>query len=50
MLNSATNYSIIEKNIYNNFSLKEFNKQFDIIFLDPPYKEKELKCDLAINN
>ena len=46
MLNSATNYSIIEKNVYNNFSLKEFNKQFDIIFLDPPYKEKELKVIL----
>ena len=42
-LNSASNYLIIEKNIFNNFNLKEFEKQFDIIFLDPPYKEKNLK-------
>ena len=41
-LKLATNYSIIEKNIFNNLNLKEFKKQFDIIFLDPPYKEKEL--------
>ena len=37
------NYSIIEKNIFDNLNLKEFEKQFDIIFLDPPYKEKNLK-------
>jgi len=42
-LKSASNYSIIEKNIFNNLNLKEFKKQFDIIFLDPPYKEKNLK-------
>ena len=41
-LKSASNYSIIEKNIFNNLNLKEFKKQFDIIFLDPPYKEREL--------
>ena len=41
-LTSASNYLVIEKNIFNNLSLKEFDKQFDIIFLDPPYKEKEL--------
>ena len=41
-LKSASNYLIIEKNIFNNLNLKEFKKQFDIIFLDPPYKEKEL--------
>ena len=41
-LKLASNYSIIEKNIFNNLNLKEFNKQFDIIFLDPPYKEKDL--------
>ena len=38
-----SNYSIIEKNIFDNLNLKEFEKQFDIIFLDPPYKEKNLK-------
>ena len=41
-LKSASNYLIVEKNIFNNLNLKEFKKQFDIIFLDPPYKEKEL--------
>ena len=41
-LNSASNYLIIEKDIFSNLNFKEFNKQFDIIFLDPPYKEKEL--------
>ena len=41
-LKLASNYSIIEKNIFNNLNLKKFNKQFDIIFLDPPYKEKDL--------
>ena len=42
-LKLVSNYSIIEKNIFDNFNLKEFEKQFDIIFLDPPYKEKNLK-------
>ena len=46
-LNSASNYLIIEKNIFNNLNFKEFNKQFDIIFLDPPYKEKELNYVLS---
>ena len=46
-LKLASNYSIIEKNIYNNLNLKEFNKQFDIIFLDPPYKEKDLNKILS---
>ena len=41
-LKLASNYSIIEKNIFNNLNLKELKKQFDIIFLDPTYKEKEL--------
>ena len=46
-LNSALNYLIIEKDIFNNLNFKEFNKQFDIIFLDPPYKEKELNYVLS---
>ena len=41
-LKSTSNYLIVEKNIFNNLNIKEFKKQFDIIFLDPPYKEKEL--------
>ena len=46
-LKLVSNYSIIEKNIFDNFNLKEFEKQFDIIFLDPPYKEKNLKNVLS---
>ena len=42
-LKLVSNYSIIEKNIFDNSNLKKFEKQFDIIFLDPPYKEKDLK-------
>tara|TARA_B100000131_G_C17965293_1_gene552100 strand:+ start:204 stop:767 length:564 start_codon:yes stop_codon:yes gene_type:complete len=42
-LKSVKNYSIIEKNILNNFNYKSLKKKFDIIFLDPPYKEKELE-------
>ena len=41
-LKLASNYLVIEKNVFNYLNLNEFNKQFDIIFLDPPYKEKEL--------
>ena len=41
-LNNIQNYEIIEKDIYNeNLELKSKNK-FDIIFLDPPYKDKNL--------
>jgi len=46
-LNSTSNYLIIEKDIFSNLNFKEFNKQFDIIFLDPPYKEMELNYVLS---
>ena len=36
-LNSQKNYSIFEKNILNDFNLVKLKKNFDIIFLDPPY-------------
>ena len=37
------NYSIIiEKNIFAESTLKTLNNKFDIIFMDPPYKEKKL--------
>jgi len=42
-LNSKKNYSIFEKNIINDFNLINLKKKFDIIFLDPPYKEKDLE-------
>jgi len=34
--------SIIEKNIYSNLSLESLNTEFDIIFLDPPFKDENL--------
>ena len=34
--------TIIESNIIDNFNFKTFQKKFDLIFLDPPYKEKKL--------
>jgi 16S rRNA (guanine966-N2)-methyltransferase len=34
--------SVIEKNIFNNLNFKDFKNEFDIIFMDPPYKEKNL--------
>ena len=41
------NYSnIIENDIIDNFNFKNFQKKFDIIFMDPPYKEKNLSSIL----
>ena len=36
-LNTVENYSIIEQNILIDFNFKNLKKQFDIIYLDPPY-------------
>ena len=41
-LNFQKNSKIIEKDIINDLSFKIFKMKFDIIFLDPPYKEKKL--------
>lgn len=41
-LNFQENSKIIEKDIINDLSFKIFKVKFDIIFLDPPYKEKKL--------
>ena len=41
-LESVKNYQIIEKNIYDKNIFLNFNEQFDIIFLDPPYKDKNV--------
>ena len=41
-LKLASNYLVIEKNFFNYLNLNQFKKQFDIIFLDPPYKYKNL--------
>ena len=37
------NYKIIEKDIYNDNVFSKLNFKFDIIFLDPPYKDKNLE-------
>ena len=41
-LNYEDNSLIIEKDIINVLDFKTFKSQFDIIFMDPPYKEKNL--------
>ena len=42
-LNLIQNYEIIEKNIYNDKIFSNLNYSFDIIFLDPPYKDKKIE-------
>jgi 16S rRNA (guanine966-N2)-methyltransferase len=42
-LNSIKNYEVIEKNIYKDDIFSKFNLKFDIIFLDPPYKDINLE-------
>ena len=36
------NYEILENDIYNDKVLSKLNNKFDIIFLDPPFKDKNL--------
>ena len=47
-LNYHDNSSIIENDIINKLNFKNFKKQFNIIFIDPPYKENNLST-LLIN-
>ena len=42
------NFEIIEKDIYEINFFKILNKKFDIIFMDPPYKDKNL--NLLLDN
>jgi len=41
-LKPVKNYKIIEKNILNELNFNSLNEKFAIIFLDPPYKDKNL--------
>ena len=41
-LNYQNNSLIVEENIFDKLNFKIFKKKFDIIFMDPPYKEKNL--------
>ena len=38
---------IIEEDIIRNLKFKIFEKQFDIVFMDPPYKDKNLSLILS---
>ena len=50
-LKNIDNYKIIEKDIYKENIFFNLNKKFDIIFLDPPYKTKNLdKILIKIKN
>jgi 16S rRNA (guanine966-N2)-methyltransferase len=50
-LKSINNYDIIEKDIYNSNLFSRFVDKFNIIFLDPPYKYKNLEnIFININN
>jgi len=42
-LKTIQNYEIFESNIYNEVTLRNLNFKFDIIFLDPPYKDNKIK-------
>ena len=35
-------FNILKKNIFEQNTFENFNYKFDIIFLDPPYKEKNI--------
>ena len=41
-LNQQNHTKVIEKNIFSKNTLALLNDKFDIIFMDPPYKEKKL--------
>ena len=41
-LNISEKFEIIEENLMSNFPIKKIRQKFNIIFLDPPYKEKRL--------
>ena len=41
-LKSEINYEIIDDDIYKKFDLENFSNKFNLIFLDPPYKDKNI--------
>ena len=42
-LKSFENFEIVEKDIYKNDVFSSFNLNFDIIFLDPPYRDNNIE-------
>jgi len=50
-LNLNEKFSVLEHDIYENHIFSQFKNKFDIIFLDPPYKDKNLdKILIQISN
>jgi len=47
-LKSIKNYEIIQQDIYNNNFFLYLDKKFEVIFIDPPYKDKNLNLLLDI--
>ena len=47
-LNNIKNYDLIEKDIFDIKIKKHLNKNFDLIFADPPYKEKRISSLFSI--
>jgi 16S rRNA (guanine966-N2)-methyltransferase len=45
-LNYQDRSTIIEDDIINDLDFKTFSKKFDVIFIDPPYKEKKMSLIL----
>ena len=41
-LKTVSNFKILEEDIYNENIFKNLSNRFDIIFLDPPYKDKNI--------
>ena len=49
-LNQQNQTKVIEKDIFSENTLKLLNDKFDIIFMDPPYKEKKLSFSIECDN
>ena len=47
-LKTIDNYKILETDIFKHFDFSKLNQQYNIVFLDPPYKENNL--NELINN
>jgi len=45
-LKCNTNFNIIEKDIINSNLFSSLNEKYDLVFLDPPYKEKDINTIL----
>ena len=41
-LSSLSNSKVIEKDIFNELNFDNLKEKFDLVFIDPPYKEKNL--------